>query len=109
MLPCPEAASNGSTEIADAWAVLCNPPAVGFASAYTVVHEMPDTARFFAEMAAALKPGGSLLLVEPAGHVKFAEFEIELPLAAQAGLKVVDRPRVRRSHSALLKKMSADS
>jgi SAM-dependent methyltransferase len=77
---------------------------VDFALAYAVVHEMPDAARFFKETAAALKPGGSLLLAEPTGHVKPPEFEAELALAAHAGLQVVDRPALRRSHSALLKK-----
>ena len=78
---------------------------VDFALAYAVVHEMPDAARFFRETAAALKPGGTLLLAEPAAHVKPPEFEAELTSAAQAGLKVVDRPTIRRSHSALLKKV----
>ncbi|HXH50874.1 MAG TPA: methyltransferase domain-containing protein [Terriglobia bacterium] len=77
---------------------------VDFALVYAVVHEMPDAARFFTETAAALKPGGTLLLAEPAGHVKPPEFEAEISLAAQVGLKVVDSPAIRRSHSALLKK-----
>jgi SAM-dependent methyltransferase len=79
--------------------------AVDFALVYAVVHEMPDAAQFFKEVAAALKSDGSLLLAEPAGHVKPPEFDMELTLAAQAGLKVADRPTVRRSHSALLKKL----
>lgn len=77
---------------------------VDFALAYAVVHETPDAARFFKEVAAALKPGGSLLLAEPTGHVKPQEFETELDLAALAGLRVVDRPATHRRHSALLKK-----
>jgi SAM-dependent methyltransferase len=78
--------------------------AVDFALAYAVVHEMPDAARFFSEIAVALRPGGTLLLAEPAGHVKPPEFEAEITLAAQAGLKIVDRLSIRRSHSALLEK-----
>lgn len=78
---------------------------VDFALVYAVVHEMPDAARFFQEAAAALKPGARLLLAEPAGHVKSAEFEEELVLAARAGLEVEERPRIRRSHGALLKKL----
>ena len=78
---------------------------VNFTLAYAVVHEMPDAARFFKEAAAALKQGASLLLAEPSGHVKPAEFEEELALAARAGLEVVERPSIRRSHAAVLKKV----
>ena len=77
---------------------------VDFALVYAVVHEMPDPAHFFKETAATLKPGGRLLLAEPSGHVKTAEFEAELALAEQAGLKVAERPAIRRSHAALLVK-----
>jgi len=76
-----------------------------FALVYAVVHEMPDTGRFFKEAAAALKPGAILLLAEPAGHVKLTDFEAELALAADAGLEVVERPSVRRSRAAVLKKV----
>jgi SAM-dependent methyltransferase len=76
-----------------------------FGLVYAVVHEMPDTGFFFKEAAAALKPGANLLLAEPAGHVKLTEFEAELALAADAGLEVVERPSIRRSRAALLKKM----
>ena len=51
-----------------------------------------------------MKPGATLLLAEPRGHVKPAAFEAELALAAQAGLAVVERPAVRGSHGALLRK-----
>jgi SAM-dependent methyltransferase len=77
---------------------------VDFALAFAMVHEMPDVAHFFAETAFALKPGASVLLAEPSGHVKEAEFENELRAAAAAGLQLADRPSVRRSHAALLKK-----
>jgi hypothetical protein len=43
--------------------------------------------------------------VEPAGHVKADKFQAELKAAAQAGLEVLDRPSVGRSHAALLKKV----
>jgi SAM-dependent methyltransferase len=77
---------------------------VDFSLAYAVVHELPDAARCFKEVGAALKPGGTLPLAEPSGHVKPLEFKAGLALAAQAGLKVVDRPAIRRSHSGVLKK-----
>jgi ubiquinone/menaquinone biosynthesis C-methylase UbiE len=78
---------------------------VDFALAFAMVHEMPDASRFFAETARTLKPGASLLLAEPRGHVKEAEFENELRAAAAAGLQLADRPPIGRSHAALLKKI----
>jgi SAM-dependent methyltransferase len=79
---------------------------VDFALAFAMVHELPATGFFFAEIARALKPHARLLLAEPAGHVKPAEFELELKVAATAGLVPVDRPKIRRSETALLEKAS---
>jgi SAM-dependent methyltransferase len=79
---------------------------VDFALAFAVVHEMPNACSFFSEASKALKRGASLLLVEPAGHVKAADFETELTVAAQTGLQLTSRPIIgRRSYAALLKKM----
>jgi SAM-dependent methyltransferase len=75
-----------------------------FTLAFAVVHEFPDADRFFAEVAAASKPGATILLAEPSGHVKAAAFDSELQAAATAGLRLVDRPSIRHSHAALLKK-----
>jgi SAM-dependent methyltransferase len=77
---------------------------IDFALAFAVVHEFPDAARFFAEVGAASKPGASLLLAEPKGHVKVSEFDSELQAASQAGFELVDRPAIRRNQAALLKK-----
>jgi SAM-dependent methyltransferase len=77
--------------------------AVDFVLAFAMVHELPSAERFFQEMAAALKPGGFLLLAEPSGHVTGEQFELELKLAEAAGLHVEARPAIRRSHGALLK------
>lgn len=77
---------------------------VDFTLAMAVVHEMPSASRFFAEAAAAMKPGGTLLLAEPSGHVKESLFAAELQAAAEAGFTVAERPTIRRSHAALLKK-----
>ena len=78
--------------------------AVDFTLAFAVVHEFPDAGRFFAEVAAASKPGASLLLAEPSGHVKGAAFDSELQAAAQSGFALVGHPAIRRSHAALLRK-----
>ena len=77
--------------------------AFDFVLAGAVVHELPS-AEIFAEAARAMKPGASLLLVEPAGHVGHGEFEKELGFAAQSGLAAFPGPRVWRSRSAVLKK-----
>lgn len=77
---------------------------VDFVLAYAMVHEMPSTEMFFSEAAGALKPGGQMLLAEPAGHVKLEKFERELAAARAAGLRVAARPPIRRSRSALLEK-----
>jgi len=77
---------------------------VDFALVFAVVHETPSASSFFTEIGQTLKPGAGLLLVEPAGHVKAAQFEAELAEAVRAGLTVAERLPVRRSHAALLKK-----
>lgn len=77
---------------------------VDFVLAFAVVHEMPSAEPFFAEAARAMKPGASLLLVEPAGHVPDDEFAKELAFATQHGLTASEGPQIRRCRSAILKK-----
>jgi len=77
---------------------------IDFTLAFAVVHEFPDAARFFREVAAASKPGALLLLAEPKGHVSDSDFRTELQLASSAGFEVVDRPTIKRSLTAVLKK-----
>jgi len=78
--------------------------AVDFIPALAMVHELPDAAAFFAEAHQALKPGGRMLLVEPGGHIKPAEFESEIQAAAAAGLRETARPPIRKSHAVILEK-----
>jgi SAM-dependent methyltransferase len=78
--------------------------AVDFSLVFAVVHELPAMETFFAELAQASKPGAAVLLAEPTGHVNAAQFEAELQAAAKAGFVVADRPSIRRSRAALLKK-----
>jgi len=78
---------------------------VDFTFAFAVVHEFPDAGRFFAEVAAASKPGAFLLMAEPTGHVDAATFGSELQAASAAGFILQSRPAIRSSHTAVLKKL----
>jgi ubiquinone/menaquinone biosynthesis C-methylase UbiE len=78
--------------------------AADFALAFAVVHELPDQERFFADLAEALKPGGRLLVSEPAGHVSPQAFERTLACASGAGFRLESRPAIRLSLSALLER-----
>jgi ubiquinone/menaquinone biosynthesis C-methylase UbiE len=82
---------------------------VDFVLAFAVVHEMPSASSFFTELSRSLKSGAFILLAEPAGHVKAALWDSELEAANQAGFIVADRPRIRRSYGALLKKLEAQT
>jgi SAM-dependent methyltransferase len=77
-----------------------------FVLAFAVVHELPSMRAFFAEAAESLRPGGALLLAEPAGHVSADAFEDELRAAAAAGLTPQERPSIHGSRTALLVKAS---
>lgn len=74
---------------------------VDFVLAFAVVHELPDAARFFREVASASQAGAELLLAEPSGHVNDEKFAAELREAAAAGLTVKDQPSIARSKAAL--------
>jgi ubiquinone/menaquinone biosynthesis C-methylase UbiE len=69
---------------------------------FYVVHEVPDAERLFSQIKTVLKPNGRVLLAEPGWHVPEEEFQNSLALASNAGLKVIEKPEIRRSRSALL-------
>ena len=77
---------------------------VDFILAFAVVHEFPDTVRFFMEAAEALKPGGRFLMAEPKGHVKTRQFEEFIQKAETCGLQLSYQLRIWKSHAALLMK-----
>lgn len=81
---------------------------VDFVLAFAVVHELPSSEMFFREAVAALKPGGRMLLAEPAGHVKQSTFDQELDFAQASGLTISSRPAIGRSFAAELAKPGAD-
>lgn len=81
---------------------------VDFTLAVAVVHEAPGGSWFFGQVADAMKRGGTWLLAEPAGHVSDARFQAELEAGIARGFEVVDRPAIRRSQTALLRKKRHD-
>lgn len=97
--------------------VLCGPGAwprpadegtFDLAVAFHVIHETPDAAAAFSDLATALKPGGRLVFAEPAGHVSAAVFTEELRAAEQAGLRrLAPVQGLGRAMSAVLQKPEA--
>ena len=77
---------------------------VDFALAFALVHELPDAEVFFQQIRAALRPGGVCLVAEPKGHVSEKRFEETLAAAEKAGFQLGQRPKIGRSHAALLKR-----
>lgn len=77
---------------------------INFALAFAVIHEVPDPARFFAELFATVAPSGSVLLAEPKAHVSQEEFTGTLSMATQQGFTPVKTLHIFRSRSVLLKK-----
>lgn len=78
--------------------------AVDFALAFAMVHEFRDDEGFFRQVAAALKPGGTVLLAEPHHHVSPERFAGQLEAAARTGLALVERPPIRGSLTAVLRR-----
>jgi ubiquinone/menaquinone biosynthesis C-methylase UbiE len=64
---------------------------VDLAVALYVVHEVPDQAMFFAQIAKALKPSGKLLVLEPRFHVSKSAFEETVAFGETEGLAVESR------------------
>jgi ubiquinone/menaquinone biosynthesis C-methylase UbiE len=73
-----------------------------FALAFYMVHEVPDAARFLAEVHAALKPGARLLVVEPRPEVHGQAFARLLDITRAAGFTEQRRSRGLLSRGVLL-------
>src|SRR5512139_3396606 len=76
--------------------------AVDFVLAFAVVHELPDAARFFAELHAALKPGRRMLVAEPRSHVSEDDFAAMIGGAARSGFRAATGPAIRSSLTVIL-------
>jgi ubiquinone/menaquinone biosynthesis C-methylase UbiE len=77
---------------------------VDFTLAFWMVHEVPDPALFLSEVCGYLKPGGSLLIVEPKMHVSEQQFLQTAALAQDLEMKPLGHPKVAISRSVLLQK-----
>ena len=80
------------------------PAGIDFVLAFYMVHEVPDRARFFREIASIVKPTGRVLVVEPPLHVSKKAFEEMIETARNAGLIPVERPNMAFSKAVVLKK-----
>lgn len=73
-------------------------------TAMYMLHETDDQAAILREIAALLRPGGTVLIFEPPGHVDADDFAKTLALAEQAGLQRTDLITKGRGLSAALVK-----
>jgi len=77
---------------------------VDFVFAFWVVHELPDEAAFFRDIMSMLKPGGTMLVSEPAERVGGLQFDDVIQRACDAGLVLKGRPDIPRSRSVMVEK-----
>jgi len=82
-----------------------NTTQVDFILTFWMVHEVPDPALFFKEVAAILKPSARLFYAEPSFHVPEKRFTEILAAADRNGLKKTRNLSIRFSRAALLEKM----
>ncbi|HZL64487.1 MAG TPA: class I SAM-dependent methyltransferase [Thermoleophilia bacterium] len=73
-----------------------------FVLAFWMVHEVPDSRRFLAEVRGLLKRKARFLIVEPKGHVDAAAFARTTARAVGTGMTLLAPPRVAFSRTALL-------
>jgi len=92
---------------------LCNQASLGlddlkekldFVLAFAMVHEVPDAIPFIKEVSGTIKRKGYLLISEPAGHVTENDFNKTISIAGQNNLRVIERPKIKGSISALFQK-----
>jgi ubiquinone/menaquinone biosynthesis C-methylase UbiE len=77
---------------------------VDFALVFAVLHEMPDTERFFGELYPALKPAGMVLAAEPSGHIVKEGFMLTVAAAQGQGFMVLKSLPIRRSLAVVMGK-----
>lgn len=74
---------------------------VDFALAFWMLHEVPNPLSFFKEMRMVLKASGKLLVSEPTIHVTAKMYAQSIEIALSNGFKIIDKPKIFLSRSAL--------
>lgn len=77
---------------------------IDFVLLFYMVHEIFNVAAFFSEIVTILKPDGRVFIVEPPFHVSKKAFENIIIKASDAGLTVVERPKLFFNKAAIMKK-----
>jgi len=77
---------------------------VDFALLFYMVHEVSNVEGFFSEIEMILNPDGKVFIVEPPFHVSKKAFEKTIKKANNAGLVVVERPKLFLNKAVVLKK-----
>ncbi len=79
---------------------------VDFGLAFWMIHEVPEPALFFKEVAAILKPSAKLLYAEPVFHVSAQKFNTILAVAEKSGFSISRTLAVRFSRAVLLENIA---
>jgi ubiquinone/menaquinone biosynthesis C-methylase UbiE len=78
---------------------------IDFLFSFYVIHEVQDQEALFNEINSIVKPKGKIFIVEPPVHVPQKAFDRTIDLAQKAGFRLVERPKVFLSKTAVLKKI----
>jgi SAM-dependent methyltransferase len=78
--------------------------AVDFVLVFYMFHEVPDQKAFLDEIGSILKPNGKVLIVEPPFHVSTSAFAEMVRNAGNAGIVLVEKPKVFFGKAAVLEK-----
>ena len=68
------------------------------------IHEVSDPARLLSEIAALLRPGGTLFISEPTFYVSGKEFRKTLELSEEAGFETVARRLLFVNRAAVMRR-----
>ncbi|QGG48589.1 class I SAM-dependent methyltransferase [Heliorestis convoluta] len=77
---------------------------IDFVLAFAMIHEVKDKERLYKELYEVLKPKGTLLVVEPKGHVSEKDFAYSMTLCEESGFTLMERPVIGKSNGALFQK-----